>query len=471
MSIRARLAALFTLAALVLVIAGSFLFVTQLRTQLEAGVDSRPITREQSVAAALEERRVRPGERLTNANGIYTQVLDLSGAVRNTAHGLPAAPLLSGTALAAASHHTLSFNRTVPLTAGDDIAQEPMRLRAVPLPKLRLVMVVATSRVVVDAAVRRATEQLVVLCGVVLVLAAVGGWLLARAALRPVERMRRAVAAVPVGEIGEGIAVPRTRDEIARLGRTFNELLLRLRDATERERAFVSDAGHELRTPLAVLKGELELAQHPGRTLTELRETVSIAAEETERLVRLAEDLLFLARSDEAPELRLAAFDLVVLLDQAIRALSATSRQREVAVSLVAPEQLVVCAERDRIRRAVDNVLVNALRFVPPGGWIRVEVAAVDNDVVICVSDSGPGFPPEFLPHAFERFSRLPNPGDADDARGNGLGLAIVTSVMTGHGGTATAANGPTGGAVVTLRWPRDASAGAEAHDAGLLRP
>ena len=470
MSIRARLATLFTLAALALVIAGSFLFVTQLRTQLLASVDSRLITREQSVGAALDTGRIRPGERLTNANGIYSQVLHVDGIVRNTSHGLPAAPLLSGTALADASHRTLSFDRTVPMIAADDIAQEPMRLRAVPLPKLRLVMVVATSRVVVDAAVRRATEQLVVLCAVVLVLAAAGGWLLTRAALRPVERMRRAVAALPAAEIGDGITVPRTRDEIARLGRTFNELLLRLRDAAERERAFVSDAGHELRTPLAVLKGELELAQHPGRTLPELRETVGVAAEETDRLVRLAEDLLFLARGGEAPELRLAAFDLVVLLDHAIRAVSGTARQRDVAITLVSPEQLVVCAEADRIRRAVDNVLVNALRFVPAGGWIRVEVAAVGDEVAVCVSDSGPGFPPEFLPHAFERFSRLPNPADDADTRGNGLGLAIVQSVLASHGGAATAANGPTGGAVVTLCWPRDVSA-ANANGAdGLLR-
>ena len=471
MSIRARLAALFTLAALALVIAGSFLFVTQLRTQLEAGVDSRLITREQSVGAALDAHQIRPGERLTNANGIYTQVLDLSGAVRNTAHGLPAAPLLSGTALAAASHQILTFNRTVPLTAGDDIAQEPMRLRAVPLPELRLVMVVATSRVVVDAAVRRSTEQLVVLCAVVLVLAAAGGWLLTRAALRPVERMRRAVATLPVAEIGEGITVPRTRDEIARLGRTFNELLLRLRDAAERERAFVSDAGHELRTPLAVLKGELELAQHPGRTLPELRETVSVAAEETDRLVRLAEDLLFLARGDEAPELRLAAFDLVALLDQAIRALTGTARQRDVAIALVAPTQLVVCAESDRIRRAFDNVLVNALRFVPPGGWIRVELAAADDEIVARVTDSGPGFPPDFLPHAFERFSRMPDSTGGDHARGNGLGLAIVASVMTTHGGTATAANSSTDGAVVTLRWPRDVSGVLGGGAAGAVSP
>lgn len=456
MSIRARLAVLFTLAAVAFVIAGSVLFVTRLQQGLLTSIDQRLSTRVASLTGQIDAGRFRPGERLTNANGIYAQVMDPEGTVLNTSHGLTRTPLLTEAQVSHARRAATSYSETVQLEAGDDISRVPMRLRAVPMRHEALVLVVATSRVDVDTAVSSATVQLIELCAAVLVVAFAGGWLLTRAALRPVERMRREVASLGAGRIAQGIAVPRTRDEIARLGTTFNALLRRLREAAERERSFVSDAGHELRTPLAVLQGELELAQHPGRTLEELRETVAIAAEETDRLVSLAEDLLFLARGDETPALRLAELDLVDLVDQTVRALAATARGAGVELKVTAPDRLLVRADRDRIRRAFENVLVNALRFVPPGGVVQVDLALHLGEVVATISDSGPGFPTEFLPHAFERFSRVPEDEDDPARRGNGLGLAIVRSVMTGHGGVASAANGLDGGAVVTLRWPQD---------------
>lgn len=457
MSIRARLAAWFALAMLGLMIAGVALFVSRLQQGLLTSVDQRLATRVSSITGYLDAGRLLPGGRLISANGIYAQVVDPQGHVLNTSHGLRAAPLLSASQVAQARRGPASFNETVRLQAADVISREPMRLRAVALPDKSVVLVVATSREDVNTAVQRATVQLIVLCGVVLAVALAGAWLLTRAALRPVERMRREVASMGAEQIVQGIAVPRTRDEIARLGATFNELLRRLREAAERERAFVSDAGHELRTPLAVLKGELELAQHPGRTADELRETVVIAAEETERLVRLAEDLLFLARGDEAPALRLSYFDLVALVDQSVRALSGAARTAEVEMKVTSPEQLVVHAEPDLIRRAFDNVLVNALRFVPAGGTVHLDLAVDLGNIVASIRDTGPGFPPDFAAHAFERFSRVPEDEQDPARRGSGLGLAIVRSVMTRHKGTATAGNAATGGAEVTLRWPQDA--------------
>jgi hypothetical protein len=172
---------------------------------------------------------------------------------------------------------------------------------------------------------------------------------------------------------------------------------------------------------------------------------VEVAAEQTERLIRLAEDLLVLDRDErEAP--RLARFDLVELAEQA----------RQAAPARPAP----VSGDPDRIRRALDNVLVNALRFSPDGGQIRIAAGVVDGHAELTVTDQGPGFPPDFLPVAFERFRRHDPARTRIEQEGaeqasTGLGLAIVRSVMRAHSGTATAANlEDSSGARVTLRWP-----------------
>src|SRR6185437_9763625 len=292
MTIRSRLALLFTLAVLALVAGGSYLFVNRLRDGLDQSLDSRLTTRASGITGDLHA----PGDnlstsfisqlRLGNTNGIYAQLLSLSGDVLNSSRGL-GGPLISPTQAAAAANRSLSLDGTARIAGPDETTSEPMRLLVQHDPQPNLIVVVAISREVVDKAVSRATQQLVILCVVVLLLAGPAAWLLTRSALRPVERMRRQVAGMRADEVGTGLAIPRTHDEIARLANTFNGLLGRLHAAAEREKAFVTDAGHELRTPLAVLKGELELAQHPNRTLPDLRETISVAAEETDRLVRL----------------------------------------------------------------------------------------------------------------------------------------------------------------------------------------
>ena len=187
---------------------------------------------------------------------------------------------------------------------------------------------------------------------------------------------------------------------------------------------------------------------------------MEVAAEQTERLIRLAEDLLVLDRDErEAP--RLARFDLVELAEQARQAALAGPHPRPVDITVDAPARPApVSGDPDRIRRALDNVLVNALRFSPDGGQIRIAAGAVDGYAELTVTDQGPGFPPDFLPVAFERFRRH-DPArtrieqDGAEQASTGLGLAIVRSVMRAHSGTATAANlEDSSGARVTLRWP-----------------
>jgi signal transduction histidine kinase len=266
--------------------------------------------------------------------------------------------------------------------------------------------------------------------------------------------MRREVAALSERDQTPGIQVPRTRDEIAALARTMNQLLSRLQHALARQRALVADASHELRTPFAVLRGELELAGRPGRSREELAVAVERASEEVSRLARITEQLLFLARSDEdrIPP-RLERTGIRLLLARSAEHAADRASAAGVSCQVEAPAGLAADVDPDRIREAIDNLVDNALRFAPAGTPIVISARAAGPDLMIEVRDRGPGFPAEFLPHAFERFAR-PDSGRARSDGGAGLGLAIVSAIARAHGGRATARNRPDGGAVAALELP-----------------
>jgi signal transduction histidine kinase len=247
--------------------------------------------------------------------------------------------------------------------------------------------------------------------------------------------------------------VPRTRDELAALAGTMNDLLGRLRHALARQQEFVADASHELRTPLAVLGAELELAARPGRSRDDLVRAVASAEDEVARLTRLTNDLLMLARSDEGKlPVRPAPTGVRDLLERSAARAAVPDAARASCVVL-APRDLVATLDADRVRQAVDNLIDNALRFAPPGSRVTVAGRAVGSNLVIEVADTGPGFPADYLQHAFERFRR-PDAGRARSDGGAGLGLAIVAAVAAAHGGVATAGNGQSGGAIVALELP-----------------
>ena len=315
------------------------------------------------------------------------------------------------------------------------------------------------SQDVYEATLSQIARELAIGGVVFVAIAALGAYWLARAALSPVERLRRQVAAVSGRDEESAVEVPGTRDEIAALAGTMNELLGRLQGALARQRAFVADASHELRTPLAVLRGELELAARPGRGRDELAAAVRSAAAEAERLSRLTDDVLLLARSDEEQfSLRLETTDIGKLLARSAGIAASRLAAAGVSCRIEAQDGMLAAVDGDRIRQAVDNLLDNALRFAPRGSAIVLSATADGCDLGIQVRDDGPGFAPGFLPHAFERFRR-PDSGRSRGDGGAGLGLAIVQAVAAAHGGVAAARNKPGGGAVVGLHLPNAAEA------------
>jgi two-component system, OmpR family, sensor kinase len=274
-----------------------------------------------------------------------------------------------------------------------------------------------------------------------LLLAAFAGYRLAGAALRPVESMRREAAEISAETSGRRLPVPEARDEVRRLGETLNEMLERLDEGLLRERRFVADAGHELRTPLALLRTELELALRRPRSPEELASAIRSATEEVERLIRLAEALLLLDSSGGAA-LRVGELDAGELLDAVARRFAARAAAADRMIAVEGGGSFR--GDRDRLEQALGGLVDNALTHGE--GRVRLEAEREADSIVLRVSDEGHGFPDDFLPRAFERFSR------ADEARtsgGAGLGLAIVDAVARAHGGRASAA-----GATITLVLP-----------------
>jgi signal transduction histidine kinase len=311
------------------------------------------------------------------------------------------------------------------------------------------VLVVGRSIAARTETLHRLAREFLFAAPAALLLAVLAGYALAAAALRPVDAMRRRAAVIGATTHGRRLPVPPAQDEIAALAETLNEMLARLEAAVEHERRFVADASHELRTPLALLRAELELALRRPRTHAELEAAVQSAAEETERLSRLAEDLLLLARSDESGiPLRREQVELGAVVETVRDRFATRAAQlgRELRIGQL--DGAIVDGDPLRLEQALGNLVDNALAYGT--GAVTLSLTARDGTAVVHVVDEGLGFPESFLERAFDRFSR------ADGSRssaGTGLGLAIVALIAQAHGG-ATGASNTTGGADVWFSLP-----------------
>jgi two-component system, OmpR family, sensor kinase len=450
--IRLRLTLAFA-AALAIVLAATGLFVyLRLGAALDRTIDQGLRGRADDVAALV--RAAGPGLREAGRNRLVeqeenvAQVLDPDGIILDSTPGVGGHRLLTEPQLARAAQATIMVDR--PLVPGAD---DPLRLLATPVHAQGgpVVVVVGASVEEQMEALEGLLTQLLLSGPIALLLASLLGYSLAATALRPVESMRREAEAVSAAEPGRRLPLPPADDEIARLGTTLNTMLGRLESALARERRFVSDASHELRTPLAALRTELELALRRKRPPEEIEAALHSATEETERLCRLAEDLLVLARADDGslPVRRewLPAAELLTAVQERYGHQAADAGR---SLQIQADDQLELHVDRLRAEQALGNLVENALRH--GRGRILLLARRRDGRVELHVRDEGSGFPPDFIERAFDRFSR------SDSARqgpGVGLGLAIVDLIARAHGGSAHAANHD-GGADAWLEIPND---------------
>jgi heavy metal sensor kinase len=451
--IRLRLALAFAgVMAVVLSATGAFVYL-RLQSDLDRGIDQTLASKATDVttlAGSGGKRSLRQPASGPLAEGgeTFAQILTPAGRVVDAPPSLRSRPLLTRDELRRATRETIGIDRV----EGRGL-EDPSRLLATPTQAggQRLVAVVGAALDDRDEALDSLAAVLLIGGPAALLLASLAGYGVAAAALRPVESMRRKAARVSVTTPGDRLPVSPARDEIARLGETLNEMLDRQEAAFARERAFVGDASHELRTPLAILRTELELALRGDRSATELEAAVRSAAEETDRLNQLAEDLLVIARADQGQlPVQLARVPAQAVLERVAQRFQRRAADAGRAIR-VEPSATVVVADADplRIEQAVGNLVENALRH--GDGDVELAVESRGAAVELHVRDDGPGFPPEFLDSAFERFTR------ADPARprgGTGLGLAIVDAIAVAHGGSRGARNRPEGGADVWISLP-----------------
>jgi signal transduction histidine kinase len=392
MRLRIRLTLVFSLAMAVVLAGVGWFAYARVSTDLSRNLDQQLRARTQDLSALVRHGgslRTTEG-RLVERGESFAQLVAPSGRVIDATSPLGQRSLLDAQELRDAREHELFLDRPS-VTALD----EPARLLAVPLGGDVLVSGVTREN---RAETLNSVRDAFLIGGpVALSLAALAGYLLAGAALRPFEA------------------------------------------GVERERRFVADASHQLRTPLSMLTTELELAQRRARSPEELRATLASAVESTARLSSLAESLLVLAGArDGRLPLKVQELDVADLA----RNVAERHGVRHDA------EPLVVRGDALRIEQAITNMVDNALRY----GGVDVTVTAqrVNGNVELHVTDGGPGFPPEFVAHAFDRFAR----GDSAGRPGSGLGLAVVEAIALAHDGEAHATNRPAGGADVWLALP-----------------
>jgi two-component system OmpR family sensor kinase len=377
-------------------------------------------------------------------------VLDGRGQIFDQTPGLPRAPLLTTSQLHLARRGTLLIPRA--RSAGDEV-----RLLASPISAQgqRLVIVVGAPLGLRDEALSELRNELLIGGPIALLVASLIGFLVAAGALRPVERMRVRANAISDQHLTERLPVPRTRDEIGRLGETLNAMLERIEDGIRRERGFLADASHELRTPLSLLRAEVELALEAPHTRGELLVALRSIGEETDRLSQLAEDLLLLNRIDEG---RLPLHRESIALDRLFDGVASRFQRRAGEAGRRIETDgcgLTLSGDALRLEQALGNLLENALRY--GSGTVRLFAVEQDAGLEIHVTDAGAGLPFGFAAKAFDRFSRA---GDARNGAGAGLGLAIVKAIADAHGANVGTAHTAEGGADICLRFPRSMSAG-----------
>jgi heavy metal sensor kinase len=378
------------------------------------------------------------------------QVLDERGHVLSS-YGVPiAGPIVSAETRQAALRGEPGVG-TVELQGHD----HPYRAMATAVRRRgngRLV-VVAQSLEKVDESVERVLVLLLLAGPAALLATALGGWWLARKALRPVQRMTSLAKQIGIDRLDERIPRPRATDEIGYLALTLNEMLERLERGVEEKHRLVADASHELRTPLAAMRAELDISLRGDDLSAAARVVLESTLEEVERMSRTVDNLLTLARVDEGGlELLAGRVDLAQASEAAAESLRSLANANGVRLE-VGGEPCEVRADPQRMHQALINFIENAIKYARPGGDVQVTTWCDGDEVGVTVSDNGPGIPGTARPHVFDRFYRV------DPARGrgggSGLGLAICREIATAHGGRVYVDSEEGEGSAFTLALPR----------------
>src|SRR2546421_2441831 len=289
---------------------------------------------------------------------------------------------------------------------------------------------------VIDEGLRRLRRDFFAGVPLILLLASVGGYVLARKSLSPISLMDQQTRRITADSLSSRLDLANKRDELGGLATTINDLLARLENSFKQQQRFVADASHELRTPLAVLRGETEVALAQPRSMAEYKASLNLIKDEAERLSRIVEDLFILARQPfDAPAIIREPVSLDRVVAECARAAQVLAARKDLKLTVGATRPLSMMGDDEVLQRMILNLLDNAVKYTPAGGSVSLDLATHNGDARITVRDTGIGIPEKDQPHVFDRFYRV------DKARsramgGAGLGLSIAYWIAEAHGGT-----------------------------------
>ncbi|MCB9422296.1 MAG: HAMP domain-containing protein [Ardenticatenaceae bacterium] len=300
-----------------------------------------------------------------------------------------------------------------------------------------------------------------------LLLAGAGGYFLAVRTLQPIDRMTQTAQTISASDLNRRIAYQGPADAVGRLAQTFDSMLDRLQTAFERERHFTGDAAHELRTPLAALKGRIGVTLGQPRRPEVYVETLQEMEGQVDRLVRLSSDLLFMARLEQGQMAgRRERIDLPDFLAAVVDQIRPLATAKAITLTETIPAGLSLLGDMDLLIRLFLNLLDNAVKYTPVNGRVTISAVQQKSELHVTITDSGPGIAAQHLPHLFERFYRVEDARSRLDASGSGagLGLAIAFEIARAHGGSLRVASQPGQGAAFTAVFPQNSAAAGAAQ-------
>lgn len=458
-SIRVRLTLGYVaLLALILIAFSSALYVTLAHSLNQQMDDNLRVNAEQAAGAVnIDQGQISfqagGGDTsdavIVRARGYLVRLVDASGSVTDTDARFATLPVLPG-AVGAARQGQSSMDTLVVNGHSYRILTQPIIENGQFYGTVQL----AQSLDEVTGTLRELLFLLAIIVPLTLAFATGGGSWFAQRALAPMDRITRAAQRISAEDLSQRLNLDLPDDEVGRLARTFDDMLARLDDAFRRERQFTADASHELRTPLTVMRGEIDVTLNRPRSAAEYRRVLEALGGEVNRLTRLAEDLLTLARVDVG---RLPVHCEMVTATRLLRAVAEQIRplaeSKSISLSVQGDDGLTAWADEDKLLRVLFNLVDNALKFSSAGGSVTLSASREGDRIAMAVTDTGTGIPSEDLPHVFERFYRVDR-GDSSRANGAGLGLAIAHSLVTVQGGTMHAASAVGNGATFVIGLP-----------------
>ncbi len=461
MSLRLRLTLITTVVlAIVLAVFGSGVYVL-LERNLKSRLDATLVQRTAAVARSM---RIDPELEALGflPPGFYLEIVDLDGRVADKSRTLGSEQIPVDNAVVEVATGRRQFV-TYDTQVDTQLGTYPLRVRAVGLVESVTrqpagALLVGTSLLEVQETLRR-LRGILLLAGLAgIALAAALGWRSARTALRPVEEIGATAHQIgATGDLSRRVSSARS-DELGQLARAFNTMLDRLQAAqatlsrtVETQRRFVDDASHELRTPLTIMRGNLELVERdPSMAKAERDAALRDAIAEAERMTRLVDDLLALARVDAGMTMPEDQVALAALVRAVAEETEAAAGNRTVSVT-IGSETAGVRGSESLLRRVLENLTDNAIKYTHAHGAISLSLVEEDAHAILTVADDGVGMTADEVGHVFDRFWRS---DDSRERRGSGLGLAIAKAVVEAHGGTIDVASEPGAGTTFTVRLP-----------------